>query len=166
MFSIVLIQAVFWIEKWDRNSKTEFVIFHKSRYSVFGERNRTQMKIYHDLDSLKINNEKLLISYKVGEQIEMSYSNTIPLYFEINNHPILIINKSGIYKHIDIKTPVIVLQNSPKINLQRLINELNPSYIIANGSNYKSYIQKWEKTSIKTKTPFWYTGQKGAYIIR
>ncbi|WP_288956329.1 hypothetical protein [uncultured Polaribacter sp.] len=59
----------------------------------------------------------------------------------------------------------MVLQYSPKINLVRLIKTIKPTQIVADGSNYKSYVLRWEKTSFKHKIPFHYTGQKGAFIL-
>ena len=76
------------------------------------------------------------------------------------------IDSLGIYQSLMINEPIILLRLSPKINLKRLINTLNPKQIIADGSNYKSYINRWRETCKKEKTPFHYTGQNGAYIIK
>ena len=46
-----------------------------------------------------------------------------------------------------------------------MIKTIQPSLIIADGSNYKSYVNRWEKTSSKKQVPFHYTGQKGAFIL-
>ena len=52
------------------------------------------------------------------------------------------------------------------INLERLIAMHQPNIIIADGSNYKSYVEKWEETCLKKKTPFHSTMQKGAFILK
>lgn len=165
LITILLFQSVLWFEKWQVNSKSEFIVFHKSRYSVFGERLGNQMNIYHNIDGQKIVKEKLVTSYTVGEEVCVKLNDSIPRFFELDNQSILLIDKQGIYPQNVLELPIVVLKDSPKINLDRLIQELKPSYIVANGSNYKSSVLKWEQTCIKTKTPFWYTGQKGAYIV-
>jgi competence protein ComEC len=66
-------------------------------------------------------------------------------------------------KAVNLKTPFVILQNSPKINLERLIKRMQPIQIIADGSNYKSYVARWEKKAVNLKTPFHYTGQNGAF---
>ena len=71
----------------------------------------------------------------------------------------------GIYNVKNLKNPIVILQYSPKINLERLIKNLQPTQIIADGNNYKSYINTWEKTCKEQKTPFHHTGQNGAYIL-
>ncbi|HAF78728.1 MAG TPA: competence protein, partial [Maribacter sp.] len=60
----------------------------------------------------------------------------------------------------------ILLTQSPKINLDRLIDSIQPKEIIADGSNYKSYVDRWKVTCIKNKIPFHYTGEKGAYYFK
>ena len=93
------------------------------------------------------------------------YKFSFPKLLKANTESILIVDSLGIYQLKYLKNPIVVLQFSPKINLERLIQHLQPKQIIADGSNYKSSILVWEKTSKKYKTPFHYTGQKGAYIL-
>jgi competence protein ComEC len=83
----------------------------------------------------------------------------------IHSKKLLIIDNSGIYKNISYKADFVLLTQSPKINLQRLIEEFNPKMIIADGSNYKSYTLLWEKTSKKNNTKFHSTGEDGAFIV-
>ena len=46
----------------------------------------------------------------------------------------------------------------------RLIDSIHPSTIIADGSNYKSYVARWKLTCLKTKITFHATSEKGAFI--
>jgi competence protein ComEC len=64
------------------------------------------------------------------------------------------------------KTEIIVLIQSPKINLKRLISTIKPEQIIADGSNYKSYIKLWKTTCEQEKIPFHATAEKGFYILK
>jgi competence protein ComEC len=47
-----------------------------------------------------------------------------------------------------------------------MIDSINPKYIIADGSNYTSYVNRWKQTCLKRKLPFHHTGKKGAFIIK
>lgn len=58
----------------------------------------------------------------------------------------------------------LVLTQSPKINLERLLDSMAPTMVIADGSNYKSYILRWKSTCHKKKLPFHYTGEHGAFL--
>ncbi|WBX73342.1 hypothetical protein PG913_10885 [Tenacibaculum pacificus] len=71
----------------------------------------------------------------------------------------------GVYD-ISLQNPIVILQNSPKINLDRLIKKLNPKKIITDGSNYKNYVNYWKTTCKKQKTPFYDTKKNGAFIIK
>lgn len=59
-----------------------------------------------------------------------------------------------------------MLKYSPKINLARLIETINPSQIIADGSNYKSDVNRWENICLEGQISFYDTGRKGAFIIK
>jgi competence protein ComEC len=59
----------------------------------------------------------------------------------------------------------VLLRNSPKVNLNRIIDSLNPQQIIADASNYKSYVNRWKLTCRDKKIPFHYTNEKGAFIV-
>ena len=76
------------------------------------------------------------------------------------------IDSLGVYQFNNLKNPSVVLRYSPKINLERLIKTMQPKQIIADGSNYKSDVKRWEIVCEKQKTPFYYTGKNGAYIIK
>jgi competence protein ComEC len=75
----------------------------------------------------------------------------------------LIIDSLGIY---DVKTftpDIILLRDSPKINLNRLIDSIQPTQVIADASNFKSYVARWKATCTDKKIPFHYTNEKGFY---
>ena len=58
------------------------------------------------------------------------------------------------------------MTQSPKINLKRLISKMQPKQIIADGSNYKSYIKLWKTTCEEEKIPFHATDEKGFYRLK
>lgn len=60
-------------------------------------------------------------------------------------------------------TDYVVLSKNPKINLNRLIDSLKPIQIIADGSNAKYMLTKWEETCAKRKIPWHRTDTMGFY---
>jgi competence protein ComEC len=80
-----------------------------------------------------------------------------------NGKRILIIDSTGVYpkQHTDI----IVFTQSPKINLERLIQISRPKVIVADASNFKSLQKRWNATCLKAKIPFHSTSEKGFYIL-
>jgi competence protein ComEC len=46
-----------------------------------------------------------------------------------------------------------------------MFQTLKPEMVVADGSNYSTYISLWETTCLKNKTPFHSTGEKGFYRL-
>lgn len=162
--AVVLLQGVYLFEKFEKENKKELLVFHKSRNSIIGMREGKELRIYNL--EYAIINEKLFQSYRIGENVNTVVIDSTFNYTTFKNKQLLIIDSLGIYQLYKLQNPIVILQHNPKINLNRLITTTQPQQIIADGSNYKSYINKWQETSYKQKTPFWYTGQNGVFIIK
>ena len=77
----------------------------------------------------------------------------------------MLIDSSGVYDFKLKNVDYLILIQSPKINLERLIDSLHPKQILVDGSNYYSYVNRWKKTCDNKKLPFHYTGDKGAFEL-
>jgi len=162
--SIILIQTIFIFEKYKRETNNEFIVFNKTKTSILGFRKGDSLKVYTSNNQL-ISMGEPIKSYLIGTGIEKIKIETAnKKLFQFNNTNFLRIDSLGLFP-LKIKKPVaILLQQSPKINLERLLKRLHPTYIVADASNYKSYLNNWKKTCVKNKTPFYNTVQKGAFI--
>jgi len=163
--SILAFQCVFILEKYTIAQKSELIVFHKSKNTIIGKRKGSSFEVYHSMDSLQISSQKLLINYKVGENISSQNYLKLSNLMYYKKQVVLIIDKDGLYNIKELNSPIVVLRQSPKINLQRLVKKLKPAIIIADGSNYKSYIDNWKTTCKNLKIPFWTTYNQGAYIL-
>ena len=99
----------------------------------------------------------------VGDRLQVKTNKTL---YKFKNEVILVVDSSGLYNFVSIKPSIVILKQSPKINLERLLKVLQPKIVIADASNYKSYVTKWKLTCLKNKTPFYSTMQKGAYVLK
>ena len=161
--SVLIFQSVFFYEKYHIEKNNEFIVFHKSRNSIVGIRTGSFLEVYNDMDSL-VTKQNLLKNYKVGENILYQNYQKLPTLLQLNKQFVLFIDTAGVYNLTDLHQPIVLLHQSPKINLERLINRLQPTIIIADGSNYKSYVRRWKATCLKLQIPFWSTNEQGAYI--
>ena len=161
--SVLIFQSVFFYEKYHIEKNNEFIVFHKSRNSIVGLRTGSFLEVYNDMDSL-VTKQNLLKNYKVGENILYQNYQKLPTLLQLNKQIVLFIDTAGVYNLTDLHQPIVLLHQSPKINLERLINRLQPTIIIADGSNYKSYVRRWKATCLKLQIPFWSTNEQGAYI--
>ena len=142
-----------------------FVVFNKSKYSMIGQKHNEGLQIHHNLDSLRQNTDNVITNYKVGESIENIEIDSLQSIYQFNNKNILIIDSLGVYKGLSFQPNYILLRNSPRLNINRVIDSLKPELIIADASNYKSYVKRWKATCEHKKIPFHYTYEKGAFII-
>lgn len=161
---IIGFQVLFIMENHQRNNTKELLVFYKNKASIIAKRDGSKIKTNIDTNSLK--EEYATTSYINSNKISKIDGNTIRNFFLIDKQPVLIIDSLGVYQIDSLKKPIVILQNSPKINLERMIKKLNPKLIIADGSNYKSYIEHWQKSSKKQETPFYNIFEKGAFIYK
>lgn len=163
--TIISLQIGFAYEVYQTHSKSVFIIFHKSRTSVFGERNAEQFTIHHRLEKEEAKSLRFLKAYKVSEKVQLNYIDEKRNVYQFKDNHIVIVDSLGVYQIKGLQNPIVVLQDSPKLNLERLILTLQPKHIIADGSNYKSYIHHWKNKAKQLGTPFYVTGEKGAFVL-
>ncbi|GAB4159963.1 MAG: ComEC/Rec2 family competence protein [Winogradskyella sp.] len=143
-----------------------FIVFNKSRFSMLGFRTYNKLEIHHNIDSEKLIDDPIIKNYKVGEQIDFVTLDSLQHVYQFRNNTILVMNSLGLYKGLSFHPNLILLRNSPRINLNRVIDSLKPQQIVADASNYKSYVERWKATCRAKKIPFHYTNEKGAFIIK
>jgi competence protein ComEC len=146
------------------NQTNEFIIFHQVKKSILGNRSGKKLKVYHNLDSLKILKNRTLNSYK--SSFKLFKTKQVPLkinILKINKKNILIVDSVGVFNNLPFKADIVILIQSPKINLERLIQNIHPKTIIADGSNYKSYLGAWKKTCVEKEISFHNTAINGAF---
>ncbi len=131
-----------------------------------GEKVNRNLMIYHNIDSLAMAQDHIIKNFKIENFIAKTTENKIISFYQIQNKKLLVIDSLGVYNIKTFRPNYVLLRNSPKINLNRLVDSLHPEFIIADGSNYKSYVARWETLCKKQKLPFHNTSEKGAYIIK
>jgi competence protein ComEC len=167
LFFAVGLSILFSVSIFDNysNSKNELIVFHKNKQSIIGNKNNSVLNLYTSDSTLNIGNSYPIKAYKVAKGI-IDYSEIkSPYIFKYNEKLILVLDSLGIYPD-SYKIDIVLLTYNPKINLNRMLESLQPKMIIANGSNYKSYVKRWKKSCNKKNIAFHFTGTDGAYIIK
>lgn len=160
LLSIICFQGWTIYQEYEARSKSEVFVLHQTRKSLVSIRNGDNVSILTNPNNKP---DYLISDYITAERIDSVRYDSLKNSYSFEGESLLIIDSTGIYpKSMSNK---ILLTQSPKINLDRLFDSINPNVIIADGSNYKSYISRWEATCIKNKIPFHYTGEKGAYYF-
>ncbi|MCB0466474.1 MAG: ComEC/Rec2 family competence protein, partial [Aequorivita sp.] len=145
-------------------SANQFIIFQKSKQTILGYKNGKDFIVFSSDSTKNISEEYPIKSFRTAINIDSYSQEKLPSIFQYENTKILILDSLGIYpKRKDIHT--LLLTNSPKVNLNRLIDSLNPKQIVADGSNYFTYVKRWQKTCRSKKLPFSHTAKQGAFSI-
>ncbi|MDT0294164.1 ComEC/Rec2 family competence protein [Mesonia ostreae] len=140
-----------------------FYVFHEHQKSVVGFQRDGQLTLITS-DSLRIKNYEGLQTQQHLKNLQIK--NQKKNYYAVFGGSLFIIDSMGVYNVPEI-APIqyLMLVNSPKVNLEKVINVLQPQQIIADGSNYYTYIKRWRKTALKNKIPFHHTGKKGTFVM-
>lgn len=148
-----------------KTPNNQFVVFHKSRYTLIGNTTNNIISVATNMDSITKLKTKIVTDYSVGNHIKTQFEDSLKSVYLLNTKKLLVVDSLGIYNIKSFHPDYVLLSQSPKINLNRLIDSIKPKHIIADGSNYKTYVARWEATCKKRKTPFHQTSKNGAFII-
>jgi competence protein ComEC len=165
LFSLLLFQLTLLVTRWEIQSQHEWIVFNSWKNTLITERNGDKVTVYCN-NSLtdKIASNATLKSYLIANNSKVTEINKIQNLYYFKNKKIMVIDSFGIYSK-EIKPDIIILRQSPKINLERLIEINRPKLIVADASNYKTTILLWKSICIKKKIPFHATAEKGYYSV-
>ncbi|WP_222981721.1 ComEC/Rec2 family competence protein [Flagellimonas meishanensis] len=141
--------------------KEQLLLLHQSRNTVLLDQNGRHLSIYAKNSS---NLERLVANHSVAERVQSTSYIELKNSYQLFGKQLYIVDSLGIYpteKQLD----YMLLTQSPKINLERLLDSACPKIVLADGNNYRSYIERWRQTCAKRKIPFHYTGKKGYYVF-
>ncbi len=159
--TILLFQATLFYKKYTSEILQNLVVFHTYKSSLFIVRNGKQLAVFQN-DTVK--NNYISNNYAKTLGISNISVENIPYLFEFQEKTILCLDSLGIYPtseniHID----KVIIRQSPKINFERMLLKINPKIVIADGSNYPSFVKKWQIECQKLGIKFHSTAEKGAY---
>ncbi|MGS0526237.1 ComEC/Rec2 family competence protein [Zobellia nedashkovskayae] len=144
------------------SEKNLLFLAHQTKNTVLiHQKGRTVAVTAHD--TMRLVN--IIEDYSVAERISNISFSTIQNSYLWQDKTVLVIDSLSVYPNEETPVDYLILTQSPKLNLERAITTLKPKYIIADGSNYTSYIKRWKQTCSKRKLPFQATGEKGAYYF-
>ena len=161
---VLLLQLSLIHNKWQTASQKEWIVFNSSRNTIITERIGNNITTYGN-DSILRRKSQLLNTYAVANFSTITASLPATNSFFFNGKKILLIDSSAVLPK-NCKPDIIVLTESPKINLERIVALMKPEIIVADASNYKSYQEQWNATCLKMKIPFRATAEKGFYSIK
>jgi competence protein ComEC len=161
LISVMVLQMIYFETHWIIQNQEELVIFNSKKNTLISERKGENVTLYEREKDLK---NQSINSYLMGNFSELKATKKLENLLFFNGTKILILDSLGVYPK-NTKPDILVLTQSPKINLERLYQDLKPKIVVADATNFKTYIHLWKATCVKNKIPFHATGEKGFYRL-
>tara|TARA_R110002051_G_scaffold181460_1_gene251009 strand:+ start:92733 stop:94772 length:2040 start_codon:yes stop_codon:yes gene_type:complete len=158
--SIIALQTWSFIQVYTTHKKEQLIVLHQTKYTGILAQKGTALKLWTHHPK---NFEATVDAYSMNERIANFSVDSLQNNYQFKGRSLYILDSLAIFPPKETSYDIVVLTQSPNINLDRFIEALKPTLIIADGSNYKTFVQRWQRTCKKRKLPFHYTGEKGAY---
>ncbi|WP_343487985.1 ComEC/Rec2 family competence protein [Allomuricauda sp. d1] len=161
LVGIIAFQGWTLFTKWNTAQSVQLILGHQTANTILMHQNGSTLTI---MASQNEKANRMITNYKVGEHIKTIQQKPLQNSYRWKKASIVVLGSTGILppkKQVD----YLLLTQSSKINLERVLDSIQPKTILADGSNYQSYVARWKATCSKRKLSFHYTGEKGAYYF-
>ena len=162
LVSLLALQLAYIVTAYNLEQKSELVVFNNYGHTLIAQKTGDSITI-SSTDSLALQNYSVL-AYAKGNFNAGTRLHALQNYVFGKGQKIYILDKSGVYD-ANIKPDILLLSQSPKVNLDKALADLKPKLVIADATNYKTYIARWAETCAQQKIPFHATAEKGSYSI-
>jgi competence protein ComEC len=166
MFSIIILQISYFTIRWNVHKEKELVIFNSNKNTLIAERNGDNIIIIANDNLLKsVDRNTILNSYSLGNHSKIVEKTKLQNFIFFSGKKIYVLDSTVIYPE-DIAADILLLTQSTQVNLDRVLQVMQPKMVIADGSNYRNLRIKWKKSCAKYNIPFHATAEKGYYILK
>lgn len=165
LISVIVLQLVYFSTHWTIRNQSELVVFHSKKNSLITIRKGKNITVYSKDSVLKkVFENKSLAEYSMANFSNLTSRKQMSNLMYCNGNKILIVDSLGVYPK-NIRPDIVVLTQSPKINLERFLQIVQPKVVVADASNFKNIQKLWKATCLKQKIPFHATAEKGFYRL-
>lgn len=142
--------------------ENKLFVMHKKDQTILVSKVRNNLTIYSK-DTLF--DQKLIDPLLTEERIKKVHFKKLVYAYSLNNKNLLLITKPILPYPFNKPIDYLLLSNSPNINLNRYLDSLTPKLVIADGSNYPTFVDRWKKSCVNKRIPFYSTRELGAFQL-
>ncbi|WP_166922821.1 ComEC/Rec2 family competence protein [Flavobacterium poyangense] len=165
MVSIIVVQLTYIGTKKEIESRPELIVHHIKKKTIITQKTGQNITLFtNDMLSGKDSAKNNISPYLVGSFGSLKSTHKIKNILFFNTKKILLIDSGGVYTK-NTSPDILLLTQSPKINLDRVLSELKPKIVVSDASNSYSIQKRWKISCSKRKIPFHSTGEKGYYKL-
>ena len=165
LVGVIVFQAAYFQTHWIIQNQKELVIFNSRKNTLIAERNGQGITL-HANDSLleTVSKNQVFNSYSMGNFSSLKSKKRLRNLIYFKGNKILVVDSSGVYPK-GIRPDIVVLTQSPKINFERFLQDIQPKMVVADASNFRTIQKLWKASCLKEKIPFHATAEKGFYRL-
>ena len=164
LVALLIFQITYLGTEYLNQSQEEFIVFNAKKTTLLSDRKGKNIIVYSNDSLSEATMNFALKPYLVGNFASISKTEKISNLSYFNKNKILIIDSLSVFPE-SLNPDILILTQSPKLNLERIIQKSKPKMIVADASNYKTYAMRWKETCEKEKIPFHSTVEKGFYKL-
>jgi competence protein ComEC len=161
--SIAVFQLAYMATSLNARKGQELVVFHNHASSLLAQKSHTGITVM-STDSLALQN-RTVADYVRGSFNPALKLKPVPQLLWHNGTKVLVLDSIGLYP-AGIKPDVLILTQNTSVNLSRVLHNLKPATVVADGTSRKSIVARWAATCQKQNIPFHATAEKGYYSIK
>jgi len=160
LLAIIMLQAYSVLQLKNSKSKEQFVLLHQTANTILLYQKGKDLNVFCENNK---GEEYVIPNFKVAERIRsLSYSKLQNSY-NIGDKTLFIMDSLAIYPTR--KVDYLLLTQSPKVNMERVLDTSVIGMVLIDGSNYTNAVAQWKKTCQEKEIPFHFTGEKGAFYF-
>ena len=165
LVGVIVFQAAYFQTHWIIQNQKELVIFNSRNNTLIAERNGEKITLHANDSLLKTaSKNQVFNSYSMGNFSSLKSKKRLRNLIYFKGNKILVVDSSGVYPK-GIRPDIVVLTQSPKINFERFLQDIQPKMVVADASNFRTIQKLWKASCLKEKIPFHATAEKGFYRL-
>jgi competence protein ComEC len=165
LLTIILVQVSFIQTKKEIESKHELIVYNTKKKTIITGKTGTEIKLFTStIPPEKESKNIILQTYLVANFGILEAVSPIKNVLFFNGRKIAVLDSFGVYE-TRYAPDILLLTASPKINFDRVLEDLHPKLVIADGSNSYSLQKYWKTSCYKKRILFHSTSEKGFYKL-
>ena len=163
--SLITIQGVCIYNRLNSAQTNELIVFNIPKQTIITVKQGDECTIFYNNSDSNEKIKTIVGTYLMSANTSITKKRKGINFIYFKGKKIFILDST--VNHIpQIKPDILILTQSVKMNVDRVLLHLKPKVVIADGSNFKTIQQLWKKSCQKQKIPFHMTREKGYYSIK
>jgi len=165
LLAIIITQITALTTKWEVQKQKEFIVFNTIKNTQLVKRIGNKAVVYTNQMEQKKQVNTPINTYLTANFSTVRTKENIKNMYYFEGKKILLIDSTKSYPS-KIRPDILIITQSPRLNMERVLKDLRPRNVVADASNYKSLQKIWSRTCLQQKIPFHATNEKGFYRIQ